>query len=135
MWTVYYREQPESEDDAEQWLTQDAVEQSVLLEGLTPETTYQAFVVTDCGTGDITDRTDTIEFTTTAMAVELPYMQNFEDPENLGGITFTQIQGTNTWNIGTATACLAEGEDSGSSLYISGDNGVSNSYTGTESKA
>jgi hypothetical protein len=69
------------------------------------------------------------------MAVELPYMQNFEDPENLGGITFTQIQGTNTWNIGTATACLAEGEDSGSSLYISGDNGASNTYTGTESKA
>ena len=134
-WIVYYRIKPLNEDEAEDWTTHNASDTVTVLEGLDAETTYQAFVVTDCGTGDITDRTDTIEFTTTAMAVELPYMQNFEDPENLGGITFTQIQGTNTWNIGTATACLAEGEDSGSSLYISGDNGASNTYTGTTSKA
>ena len=134
-WIVYYRVKPLNEDEAEDWTTHNASDTVTVLEGLDAETTYQAFVVTDCGTGDITDRTDTIEFTTTAMAVELPYMQNFEDPENLGGITFTQLQGTNTWKIGTATAYLAEGEDSGSSLYISGDNGVSNSYTGTTSKA
>ena len=134
-WIVYYRVKPLNEDEAEDWTTHNASDTVTVLEGLDAETTYQAFVVTDCGTGDITDRTDTIEFITTAMAVELPYMQNFEDPENLGGITFTQLQGTNTWKIGTATACLAEGEDSGSSLYISGDNGVSNTYTGTESKA
>ena len=134
-WIVYYRIKPLNEDEAEDWTTHNASDTVTVLEGLDVETTYQAFVVTDCGTGDITDRTDTIEFTTTAMAVELPYMQNFEDPENLGGITFTQIQGTNTWNIGTATAYLAEGEDSGSSLYISGDNGVSNTYTGTTSVA
>ena len=133
-WIVYYRIKPLNEDEAEDWTTHNASDTVTVLEGLDAETTYQAFVVTDCGTGDITDRTDTIEFTTTAMAVELPYMQNFEDPENLG-ITFTQIQGTNTWNIGTATAYLAEGEDSGSSLYISGDNGVSNTYTGTTSVA
>ena len=134
-WIVYYRIKPLNEDEAEDWTTHNASDTVTVLEGLDAETTYQAFVVTDCGTGDITDRTDTIEFTTTAMAVELPYMQNFEDPDNLGGITYTQLQGTNTWKIGTATAYLAEGEDSGSSLYISGDNGVSNSYTGTESKA
>ena len=134
-WIVYYRVKPLNEDEAEDWTTHNASDTVTVLEGLDTETTYQAFVVTDCGTGDITDRTDTIEFTTTAMAVELPYMQNFEDPDNLGGITFTQLQGTNTWNIGTATAYLAEGEDSGSSLYISGDNGVSNSYTGTTSVA
>ena len=135
MWTVYYREQPESEDDAEQWLAQDAVEQSVLLEGLTPETTYQAFVVTNCGTGEITDRTDTITFTTTILPLELPYTQDFEDAENITGITFTALSGPNQWCIGAAAPYLAEGETSGTSLYISSDNGLTNTYTNTSSVA
>lgn len=134
-WNVYYRELPLNEEIDEDWLIQDAQSTSVQLEDLSPQTTYQAFVVTDCGTGDISDKTDTVEFTTTATAVELPYIQDFEDATNLEGISFTQITGLNTWNIGSATARLEEGEASGSSLYISSDNGVSNTYTSSTSTA
>ena len=134
-WNVYYRELPAVGDPTEDWAIQDAQNTMVLLEDLTPQTTYQLFVVTDCGTGDISDKTDTVVFTTTATAVELPYIQNFEDPANLEGITLTQITGANTWNIGSATAFLAEGDESGSSLYISQDNGATNTYTNSPSVA
>ena len=134
-WNVYYREKPLNEASAEDWLIQPAESTMVLLENLTAQTTYQAFVVTDCGIEDISDRTDTIEFTTTATAVELPYIQDFEDSNNLDGITLTQVTGSNSWHIGSATSCSAQGETSGSSLYISYDNGASNTYTNSPSTA
>ena len=134
-WNVYYREMPENEDEAEDWSIQDAQATTVALEGLNPSTTYQAFVVTDCGTGDITDKTDTVVFTTTALPVELPYVQNFENEDNLEGISITNVSGTSAWYIGTAAPCLSAGEESGTSLYISGDNGATNTYTSSSSVA
>ena len=134
-WNVYYRELPADEEPTDDWTIQNADAMTTVLENLTPQTTYQAFVVTDCGTGDISDKTDTVVFTTTATAVELPYIQDFEDMDNLSGILLTQIAGTNTWHIGSAVAYMTEGEESGSSLYISGDNGVSNTYTNSTSVA
>lgn len=68
-WIVYYREQ-----NAEEWLTVDASEETITLTELTPNTTYEVYVVTDCGTDDNTDQTYTVQFTTTAMPVELPYL-------------------------------------------------------------
>ncbi|MEE0266640.1 MAG: fibronectin type III domain-containing protein [Bacteroidales bacterium] len=134
-WNVYYRELPADEEPTDDWTIQNADAMTTVLENLTPQTTYQAFVVTDCGTGDISDKTDTVVFTTTATAVELPYIQDFEDMDNLSGILLTQIAGNNTWHIGSAVAYMTEGEESGSSLYISGDNGVSNTYTNSTSVA
>ena len=134
-WNVYYRELPADEEPTDDWTIQNADAMTTVLENLTPQTTYQAFVVTDCGTGDISDKTDTVVFTTTATAIELPYIQDFEDMDNLSGILLTQIAGTNTWHIGSAVAYMTEGEESGSSLYISGDNGVSNTYTNSTSVA
>ncbi|MBO7224424.1 MAG: fibronectin type III domain-containing protein, partial [Bacteroidales bacterium] len=134
-WNVYYRELPADEEPTDDWTIQNADAMTTVLENLTPQTTYQAFVVTDCGTGDISDKTDTVVFTTTATAVELPYIQDFEDMDNLSGILLTQIAGNNSWHIGSAVAYMTEGEESGSSLYISGDNGVSNTYTNSTSVA
>ena len=134
-WNVYYRELPSDEEPSDDWIIQNSDAMTTVLENLTPETTYQVFVVTDCGTGDISDKTDTVVFTTTATAVELPYIQNFEDTDNLSGILLTQIAGNNSWHIGGAVAYMTEGEESGSSLYISGDNGVSNTYTNSTSEA
>ena len=134
-WLVYYREKALTEEEADDWSIQDASSTSVVLEYLTPSTIYQAFVVTDCGTGDISDRTDTIEFKTTSIPVELPYIQDFEDASSWGDFTLTQISGLNAWYIGTASPYLEEGETTGHSLYISNDNGVSNSYTSSSTKA
>ncbi|MEE1019920.1 MAG: fibronectin type III domain-containing protein [Bacteroidales bacterium] len=134
-WNVYYRELPADEEPTDDWTIQNADAMTTVLENLTPQTTYQAFVVTDCGTGDISDKTDTVVFTTTATAVELPYIQDFEDMDNLSGILLTQIAGNNSWHIGSAVAYMTEGEESGSSLYISGDNGASNTYTNSTSVA
>ena len=51
-WNVYYRELPADEEPTDDWTIQNADATIVVLENLTPQTTYQAFVVTDCGTGD-----------------------------------------------------------------------------------
>jgi hypothetical protein len=134
-WNVYYRELPSEGEPSEDWMIQDAQATTVTLETLLPSTTYQAFVVTDCGTGDLSDKTDTVLFTTTALPVELPYIQNFENQDNLEAIEITNVSGTSAWYIGTAAPYLAEGEESGSSLYISGDNGATNTYTSSSSVA
>ena len=59
-WTVYYKKASDSE-----WSTYDAINTSVVLSGLDPLTTYQVYVITNCGVVvDDPDATLTISFTT-----------------------------------------------------------------------
>ena len=132
-WTVYYRET--NAEEGTDWLEESATEQQVTLTGLTPETTYDVFVKTDCGTGDDnTDQTYTVSFTTTPAPITLPYFQDFED-EDAGSEfsyhTYDWYDERNEWKIGSATAYLEEGETSGRSMYISSDNGATHSYVNT----
>ncbi|MBQ2303595.1 MAG: fibronectin type III domain-containing protein [Bacteroidales bacterium] len=123
-WVVYYREA----ESGDTWSTTAVSEQTAVIDELEPETTYELFVVTDCGDGDDTDRTHMVEFTTTTLPVELPYYQDFENIEGNTGIRITNLSGDNTWAIGSATAFIEEGE-TGSSLYVTNNGGVSNQYS------
>ena len=102
------------------------------LTGLNPNTSYNWTVRTDCGDGTYANAFQTLSFTTPNVPVELPYEQDFEtDPELITDFTI-QGTGANQWVIGTASFKPIDASDStemGHSLYISNDNGVSNSYT------
>ncbi len=104
------------------------------LTGLNPNTSYNWTVRTDCGDGTYANAFQTLSFTTPNVPVELPYEQDFEtDPELITDFTI-QGSGPNQWFIGAATFKPIDASDStetGHSLYISNDNGVSNSYTNT----
>ncbi len=60
-WTVYYKE-----SSSTVWSTTVSSSTTAQITGLTPETTYDAYVVTNCAIGDsVPDATFTISFTTT----------------------------------------------------------------------
>lgn len=88
--------------------------------GLLPTTVYYWWVRSLC-TG--TTKSDWIpgpEFFTTQIPAILPYTQNFETSNDLELVNGTQV---NKWSFGTATG------NTGNSIYVSNDNGVTNAYT------
>jgi hypothetical protein len=130
-WIVYYKE-----ENATEWQTQDATEQSVVLTNLEAETTYQVYVVTNCGIDGEVEQTYTVEFTTTPAPIEIPYFQDFEDEESVSGfLYYTNTQ--NAWAIGEATGYVETNEEGATahSLYISNDGGITNAYTHTSTHA
>jgi hypothetical protein len=56
---------------------------------------------------------------TTQIPAQLPYIQNFETANDLGLLNGTQ---PNKWFYGSATG------NTGKSIYITNDNGVTNAY-------
>ena len=97
---------------------------------LSPNTTYNVRVANLCGNGDTSVWRNTV-FTTLNVAVALPYIQDFEtDPESISDFLIVN-GGTNGWYIGSATGMPAEDASDSTvhSLYISNDNGLSNSYS------
>ena len=95
-------------------------EDSVTLTGLTASISYTIYVRADCGVdysdwGSITTRTAQIPAT-------LPYFCDFESGDP--GFDFVNGSATNQWAVGTAT------NNGGThALYISDNNGTSNSYS------
>ena len=89
---------------------------------LSPLTTYQVSVFTDCGDGLISDPTS-ISFTTTDIPDMLPYSTGFEVGQDVDWMIFNGTC-TNKWYIDSAV------NNGGSrSIYISNDGGISNSYS------
>ncbi|MDX9791132.1 MAG: fibronectin type III domain-containing protein, partial [Candidatus Kapabacteria bacterium] len=89
--------------------------------GLAPTTQYEYYVRADCGDGTFSAWAGPFLFNTPQIPEELDYFEDFEDTVN-----WTLNNGTqaNKWYVGTAT------NNGGThSLYISNDNGVSNTYT------
>ncbi len=96
---------------------------SYTFSGLTANTTYTIGVQADCGSGDLASMR-TIQARTLRVdpVSELPYTCGFEADEDTGWAVFNG-SATNKWFIGSAT------NNGGSrSLYISDNNGTSNSY-------
>ena len=96
---------------------------SYTFSGLTANTTYTIGVQADCGSGDLASMR-TIQAHTLRIdpVSELPYTCGFEADEDTGWAVFNG-SATNKWFIGSAT------NNGGSrSLYISDNNGTSNSY-------
>jgi hypothetical protein len=93
-----------------------------VLEGLEPATVYTIAVQADCG-ASLAQGLTSIQITTDRIPAALPYTCDFEDAtENVSWILENGTL-TNKWYIGTAA-----NNGGANGLYISSDNGVSNSY-------
>lgn len=93
-----------------------------LVEYLVPTTNYTAFVRSDCG-GEYSDWV-TIDFQTSQPTGQMPYLCTFED--SLHNWAFANGTSTNQWVVGTAA------NNGGThALYVSNDNGATNSYVST----
>ena len=130
-WTVYWKETG-SEDE---YTTEMASDTSVTLYNLTPNTHYEFYVVAGCESNP----TPLFTFLTPNVPVDLPYARTFEEGDDDPVTEFTILgTGDNQWVVGTATFKPENADDpteTGHSLYISNDNGVSNFYNGTTSYA
>ena len=118
-------------DDATEVIVYDT---SITISNLTPSVSYKMRVMAACSDNTTTDWSAVFVFTTPNTPVNLPYIQNFET--NSGNITdFTfHNNGVNGWFIGSATGAPSPGTSDSAvhSLYISDNDGVTNSYTVTE---
>ena len=93
--------------------------------GLNSTTSYVWRVRSHCSDSTESYWSGFLTFTTQLPIAFLPYLCDFEDSvENASWQLFPNYSGSNITFIGNAVAC---GE--GNSLYISKDNGVTNSYT------
>lgn len=90
--------------------------------GLTANTEYDIYIVPDCSDGAADTAMAT--FRTANVYIALPFECDFEDTVQNTLWTLENGANTNAWYIGSAT-----NNGGTNSLYISNDNGVSNSYT------
>ena len=90
------------------------------LTALTPVTTYYWWIRSVCSAADKSVWVAGPSFTTTQVPATIPYVQNFNTANDLYLTNGTQ---TNKWFYGSAAGNPVN------ALYISNDNGVSNTYT------
>lgn len=90
---------------------------------LLPNTFYKVYAAKVCGS-DYSAYTDFEEFTTKQQPASLPYGCGFEDSEKESNQWMTINDKNNIWVRDTAVHFAGE-----KALYITDDNGVSNSYT------
>ncbi|MFL9837854.1 fibronectin type III domain-containing protein [Flavobacterium sp. ST-75] len=95
--------------------------EDVSLNNLTPSTMYHFWVRSNCGSGSTSLWVGPVTINTLQIPAQLDFSEDFE-----GTINWTLNNGTQTnkWIVGTATS-----NGSGSSLYITNDDGVTNAYT------
>ena len=95
---------------------------SVTVSNLAQNTVYTVYVRANCG-GDYSFWWDT-QFMTTQVPGTLPFFCDFEDTVQGHGFAFVNGTQTNKWFVGTAA------NNGGThAMYISDNNGASNSYT------
>lgn len=105
-----------------------AQDEQVTLDNLTPLTTYIWKVRTHCSTSDYGFWSEEASFQTTGLLAHLLYACDFEDANDNANWTIVNGNYTNKWFIGNA---VSNGGDN--ALYVSNDNGVSNTYTTSQS--
>jgi gliding motility-associated-like protein len=96
------------------------------LTGLDDSTTYYFWVRSDCGVDGVSFWVGPLVINTPQVPAPLPYYENFDGANS--GYTFNNGTQSNKWVVGGATF-----NSPSQSLYISNDNGATNSYGGTTS--
>ncbi|MDO5637432.1 MAG: GEVED domain-containing protein [Myroides sp.] len=93
-------------------------ENPYIIDGLNPSTTYDVYIRTNCGQQDgVSLWVGPVTTTTTQIPADLDFEEDIE-------WTFTNEEQANKWVVGTAVS-----NGGTQSLYISNDEGVSNTYT------
>ncbi len=96
------------------------------LTGLTDATVYYFWVRSNCDVDGVSFWVGPLIFNTAQIPASLPYYENFDGTTS--NFTFNNGTQSNKWIVGGATF-----NSPSQSLYISNDNGVTNSYGGTTS--
>ena len=99
-----------------------ATDDSITISGLTPNTSYDVYVTPVCTSGTSATRMGT--FRTANTYIQLPFYCDFEDTAQSNLWVFDNGSQTNKWYIGSATS-----NGGTHAMYISDNNGASNSYT------
>ena len=91
------------------------------ISGLSPNTSYAFYARAICSSTDSSAQAGPFVFVTAQIPAIPPYAENWET----GGTAWTYVNNgqTNKWVAGTATSNTGTG-----SLYVSGDNGLTNTY-------
>src|SRR5690606_3149670 len=103
--------------------TDDTTDSEIALTGLDDATTYYFWVRSNCDADGNSFWVGPLVFTTPQIPADMNFYDNFEGPIKWGYSNGTQ---PNKWVVGTATS-----NSPTHSLYISNDNGASNTYTTT----
>ena len=124
-WDIYYTTTATDVPDETTEPMATSFDVTYQLSGLEASTTYYVYVRANCGTDDVS-RWRQVTFSTSQVAAELPYTQDWEDDEENSQWQFVHSDGDNKWAVGTAVNHTEEGTQS---LYVSNNNGMSNAYT------
>lgn len=103
------------------------------MDSLQPLTAYSWVARTICEDSSYSVSLVRGHFSTPDVAIELPYLQDFEgDPEDITEFAFSS-SGNNQWYVGAATGVVdPENPWATHSMYISDDQGLSNHYSGAQ---
>ncbi|MBS7321342.1 MAG: gliding motility-associated C-terminal domain-containing protein, partial [Myroides sp.] len=100
---------------------EEVTENPYTIQGLDPATSYDVYVRSDCNTDGFSYWVGPVTTTTTQIPADLDFEEDFEEDIEW---TFTNEEQANKWVVGTAVS-----NGGTQSLYISNDEGVSNTYT------
>ena len=99
-------------------------DEHITIGNLSPLTTYVWKVRANCTATDHSQWSAESTFQTTANTARLPYVCDFENADENSRWTFVNSNYTNKWHIGSAV-----NNGGNNSLYVSNDNGATNTYT------
>jgi hypothetical protein len=97
------------------------------LTGLTPNSTYQFYVQSNCS-GNYSAYSNAVTLTTGLIPINLPYTNDFENPLTYTDFGFLNGTQANKWTIGSATG-VNNTVGGTNAMYISNDNGTTWAYT------
>ena len=133
-WEIYYKP-VDSEDDYT--VMEVSNQNGNLIEGLESNTTYTVYVKTVCSGIPGDNQTDAVTFTTTTIPTSLPMQVDFEDTDENSQWVLVNGTQNNKWYIGVPTdeeSDVNTTEEGTKGLYISNDQGITNSYSSTTSR-
>ena len=125
-WEIIVSDQNLSGPELDGATVQTLTDSTYSLSSLTPTTIYYVYVRSVCSAEEKSGW-KSLTFRTTQVPAQIPYSYGFED-ESENAIWTLNVGASNGWSVGEAAY-----NDGSRGLYVSNDNGASNSYdTGSE---
>ncbi|MDL2262699.1 DUF5018 domain-containing protein, partial [Bacteroidales bacterium OttesenSCG-928-I21] len=125
-WNIIISEEPVTDFTTATFAAENHTTPTYSMDNLSELTTYYVYVQAVCGVDNFGRWSNELSFTTTIIPATVPYECDFSDPNINSRWTLANGTQTNKWHIGSTTSgsnTVSEG------LYISNDNGASNTYS------